>query len=56
MTLQPGHLDPQQLLPIIRIPNTNLIDRSRREHLRESVREGNIVDALVMACVTQFGG
>lgn len=51
---QPRHLYSQQLLSILCIPDPNLIGSSSGKHLRVVIRKRNIIDALVMAGISEF--
>ena len=54
MALQPWDLDPQELLPVGRIPDSDFINGSSGEYFGKAVRERKIVNFLVRASVSQF--
>ena len=52
--LQPGHLDSQQLLPVLAVPDPDFVGGRRGEHLGVVFWEGHVVYALVVAGVSEL--
>ena len=55
VALEAWHLNSEKLLSSLGVPDTNVVDGARREEVRVAGREGNVVDAVVVASVTELG-
>lgn len=54
VALKPRDLDSQQLLSVLGIPDTNLVDGCSGKHIRVPIRKNNIIDSIIMTSVSEF--
>ena len=55
VALEAWNLNSEQLLSGLGVPDTDVVDGARRKQVGVASREGNIVDAVVVASVTELG-
>jgi hypothetical protein len=56
VAIQSGHLNPQQLLSILSVPDTNFVGRGSGKHIRVIEGERNIIDAFIVTGIPELWG
>ena len=56
MALEAWNFNSEELLSGLGVPDSDVVERACGEELRVSLWEGNIVDLLVVTCVTELWG